>query len=99
MAEERRAGSMKTVLWVCVLVLGIWLFFEGLEARGERLESDRLVDDLSDRKISLRKDIDRSKTEIELLRRDDPAAVKGALQRHDRVERGRVAVDPPGRDR
>ena len=93
MSDEKPVGVMRNLLWVGLLATGVWLFFENLEARSERLESRRLVDQLNRRKTSVSKDIGRHAGEMELLRRDDPAAVKGALQRHGWIEKGRVAVD------
>lgn len=97
MSERAPIGSTRTVLWLGILSLGIWLFFEGLEARSEQLETRRIVRDFKERKDVLENDRDKVRGTITLIKGNDPAAVKGALQKEGYIEEGRVAIDEPPR--
>ena len=95
MSEREPIEGKRTVLisWLGVLALGIWLFFEGLDARGEQLEIRRRVQEYRERRDELEDETTRARLKIDRIKRNDPAAIKGEAQKWGHIEKGWKAID------
>lgn len=95
MSDREQIGPVRYVLWLGVLALGGWLFLEGLEARAEHQETRAIIDGTGQQIQDTKREIRRGQTTLDALKRDDPNAIRRALQEERFVKSGNVLVEPP----
>jgi len=93
---DRRRGA-GTLVFACVLLLGLYFGFECFQARRDATETHALVQRLEKENATLRTERSRYEHLNDALARKNPEAIRRALQEHGWVPPGRVVVLEEGR--